>query len=145
MIWSMPLLRAIIPILVCARIAAAQSAPSVLKLDDGRTIYVVGLRTWTVRMIQDSLTKYSPKDSLQSHACAAILRYKLGFADASAVRMMSERAPDIVFVHVREPQDSARVHYRALPLDTLNPVKHWLKATSIASASARALHEGSVA
>jgi hypothetical protein len=48
-----------------------------------KTIEVVGLEHWTVKMIQDSLDKYSPGDSLQSHACAAILRYKLHFADAA--------------------------------------------------------------
>ena len=34
-------------------------------------------------MIEDSLAAYSPTDSLTGHACAAILRGKLHFADAS--------------------------------------------------------------
>ncbi|MBL0940363.1 MAG: hypothetical protein IBJ03_15820 [Gemmatimonadaceae bacterium] len=115
-----------------ATTARAQQAPQVVKLVDGREIHVSGLRRWTVAMIQDSLGKYSPADSLQSHACAAALRYKLHFADASAITlMMAPHRPDIIFVDVREPQDSSRVRYRDVPLDTTSPKPEWQSVTTI--------------
>jgi hypothetical protein len=89
-------------------------------------VEVLGLRRWTIGMLQDSLAKYAPTDSLQLHACAATLRYKLHFADAaSTVFSLDPRKPNTVVVSVREPQDSARVRYRDMPLDTLLPRKAW--------------------
>jgi len=83
-------------------------------------------------MLQDSLAKYAPGDSLQSHACAATLRYKLHFADASSATFsFGQGKSDAVVVSVREPQDSARVHYRDLPLDTLSPRKAWAPITAV--------------
>lgn len=128
------------------RTAPAQQPPAVLKLTDGRTIYITGLKRWTVAMIQDSLNRYSPGDSLQSHACAAVLRYKLHFADAAASTLrMEPRARDVIFVDVREPQDSARVRYRAMPLDTTAPRPEWRSATSVIGASPRAFRAGAAA
>ena len=63
--------------------AGAQSSP-LLTLPDGGTVEMLGLRRWTIGMLQDSLAKYAPADSLQSHACAATLRYTLHFADAAS-------------------------------------------------------------
>ena len=101
----------------------------------GRTIEVVGLERWTVQMVQDSMNRYSPGDSLQSHACAAILRYKLHFADAAATYLPG-LAPDsglYVFVAVVEPQDSARVHFRSVDprFDTLNIASEWLQGAEL--------------
>ena len=59
-------------------------SPAVLTLPDGRVIEVLGLRRWSLAMLQDSLSRYSPGDSLQTHSCAAVLRYTLRFADAAA-------------------------------------------------------------
>ena len=122
--------------------ATAQHAPAVLKLDDGRQIYISGLRRWTVAMIQDSLGKYSPGDSLQSHACAAVLRYKLNFADAAAITIMGGSRPNIIFVDVREPQDSARVHYRTIPFDSISPRREWLAITSVMRDSSGLFYDG---
>jgi hypothetical protein len=85
-----------------------------------KTIEVVGLERWTVQMIQDSLNRYAPGDSLQSDACAAILRYKLHFPDAANEIILSSAADTVpyVFVSVVEPDDSARVHYRPVSLAT---------------------------
>ena len=76
-------------------------------------------------MIQDSLARYAPKDSLHSHACAATLRYKLHFADASTTYHMPRPGQLRIVVTVREPQDSARVKYRHAPLDTTNGRPEW--------------------
>ena len=109
--------------------ASAQQAP-ILTLSNGGTVEVLGLRRWTLGMLQDSLAKYAPADSLQSHACAKILRYTLGFADAASnAFILREGEPSRVVVSVREPQDSARVHYRVMPLDTVNARPAWRPVT----------------
>ncbi len=118
---------------LCATASRAwPQTPSVLRLPDGGTVEVLGLRRWTIGMLQDSLARYAPGDSLQSHACAATLRYKLHFADAASTTFsFGDGTPDAVVVSVREPQDSARVHYRDLPLDTLSPRKAWAPITAV--------------
>jgi len=87
-------------------------------LGPGKTLEVFGLRRWSIQMIEDSLAKYAPGESLASHACVANLRYRLGFADASlrtysyiyvSVDGDSTRTDSIALL-VREPQDSGRVH-----------------------------------
>jgi len=85
----------------------------------GRTVEVIGLRRWTLAMVQDSMAKYAPGESLASHACAAVLRYQLHFAEASAMTFLGMSGDSIerVVVSVVEPQDSARVHHRNLPPD----------------------------
>jgi hypothetical protein len=105
--------------------------PVRLSLPDGRSLEVIGLRRWSLQMVQDSLAKYSPHDSLQSHACAAILRYKLLFADAASAMYVGETGPMRIVVSLREPQDSARVHYRSVPLDSANPRPVWRVATAV--------------
>jgi hypothetical protein len=78
-------------------------------------------------MIQDSLRKYADGVGLDSHACAAALRYKLGFADASSTGYGVWRGDSLesIFVAVVEPADSARVHYRAAPMDTTVSRPEW--------------------
>lgn len=108
-----------------AAVPAGAQRPSRLTLPDGGTVEVLGLRRWTLAMLQDSLAKYAPGDSLQSHACAAVLRYKLGFADAASMSFIMDGAKPRIVVSVREPQDSARVHYRVMGMDTTNGRASW--------------------
>lgn len=131
-----------IALAIASASAAGQKAPEVLNLPDGRQIYVTGLRRWTVSMLQDSLFKYSPEDSLQSHACAAVLRYKLHFADAAATTLMMGPGRNIVFVDVREPQDSARVHYRAMALDSVAPRAEWRSVSEVLQRSPAVFRTG---
>jgi hypothetical protein len=106
------------------------AAQSVLQAGD-LSVEVVGLRRWTVEMIQDSLARYSPGVSLQDHACAAVLRYRLGFADAASTRFLDGPSTYIV-VSVVEPQDSARVRHRILPQDTIPVRREWAEAADVA-------------
>jgi len=83
-------------------------------------------------MLQDSLARYAPNDSLQTHSCAGALRYKLGFADAAATSFVFRTdLPARVVVSVREPQDSSRVRYRMLPRDTTSGRMEWRAATEV--------------
>ena len=73
--------------------AARAQASSVIETPT-LTIELIGLKRWTVAMIDDSLAKYSPKDRLTAHACAAILRTKLHQRLRSRVAEGQPVAPD---------------------------------------------------
>ena len=117
----------------------AQS-PSVLPLPGGGAVEVIGLRQWTLQMLQDSLARHAPGTTLQSHACAAALRYKLGFADASAVRHVRNGVVQRVVVTVREPQDSALVRYRPMPLEAGPGRAEWHPVSALFLERPRAFH-----
>lgn len=98
---------------------------------NGVIVEVIGLRRWTLQMIQDSLDLKSPGDSLQKHSCAATLRYKLGFADAAAMTFMDGAKATRMIVTVREPQDSARVQHREVAFDTTSFRAEWVPLTRL--------------
>jgi hypothetical protein len=109
-----------------AMLAAIIAAPSVLRgqvvlQNDSLRVELIGLRRWTVPMIQDSLRRHAPTSSLLSHACAVALR-SIGFADASATYYPAGTGGDareLLVVSVIEPHDSALVRWRAAFRDTL--------------------------
>jgi hypothetical protein len=114
----------------------AAQAQAILTLPGKTSVEVIGLKRWTISMIQDSLAKYAPGESLASHACAAVLRYKLGFADASATDYLFITQADTteqIIVAVVEPQDSARVHFRHVAMDTTRPYRPWRWAVDVVS------------
>lgn len=114
------------------------SAPDIqaiahIELDSSRTIEIIGLRRWTIDMLRDSLGKYAPDDSLESDATAANLRNLLGFADAAITTntvVFDEDERTTITIAVREPGDSARVHYAPQELDSLPQRAEW-KALAI--------------
>ena len=119
--------------LACAEAVHAQS-PARLVFPSGERIEVIGLRRWTLDMLQDSLAKYAPRTSLASHACAATLRHTLGFADAGSwLFVFGGDTASQNTVIVREPQDSARVRFRALPSDTARGRPEWRGARTLLS------------
>src|SRR5215467_8135033 len=105
-------------------------AQTVIETPDA-TIEIVGLKRWTMQMIDDSLAKYSPKDRLTANACAAVLRDKLHFAEASVSsysNMMRAQTKPYVAVTVVEPSDSALVHYKPAFKDSLATRTEWVAA-----------------
>lgn len=70
----------------------------------------IGLKQWTIRMIEDSLRVYVPKGH-GLWGCAADLVGSLRFADASVIRY-SENSALYSVITVVEPQDSNRIQYR---------------------------------
>ena len=123
------------PLLACVLTfgaCGAASAQNVLRLPDNRTVEVIGLEDWTVPMLQDSLRRYADGVTLDSHACAAVLRQRLGFAMASATthRHWGE-AGEYVLVSVVEPADSARVRRRRVGDDTVAVRPRWAEGAEI--------------
>lgn len=124
---------AILAFAVAACTSPPSRTPTVL-LVPGKSIEVVGLQRWTIAMMQDSLAKYAPGTTLDSHACAAALRYQLGFADAAATSYeLPGDSLERVVVIVVEPQDSARVRHRVAPMDTLAPRHEWAPVIRVLS------------
>jgi hypothetical protein len=114
--------------------AHAQRAPyepTILHLP-GKTVEVIGLEDWTVPMLQDSLRRYAEGITLDSHACAAVLRQRLGFADAAVVSFATTGDTTVyVAVSVVEPADSARVRRRTVGRDTLGFPPGWEAAGAL--------------
>jgi hypothetical protein len=99
-----------------------------VELDSNRTVEIIGLRSWTADMVRDSLKKYAPDDGLDSDAAAANLRNLLGFADAATsvhTVVFDEDDKATITLAVREPGDSARVHYEPQTLDSLPQRAEW--------------------
>jgi len=120
--------------------------PVHLAVAGNKSVEVLGLRRWTLAMVQDSLAKYAPTDSLHHHACAATLRHKLGFADAAAMTFVSTfedgdktTTTETVIVSVREPQDSAGVRYRFMPDDSSTSIPDWRSTNEIIRKDGRAI------
>ena len=99
--------RPLLPFLILAlAVACAEKKPvpngqiqplARIQLDTNRVVEVIGLRWWTVEMIQDSLRKYAPGQRLDSANAATTLRYKLHFADAAvdtSVQVFDENETD---------------------------------------------------
>jgi hypothetical protein len=106
-------------------------------------IEIIGLHRWTMRMIEDSLAVYSPKDALTAHACAAILRDKLHFADASVSEFANYPnmdAKSFLAITIVEPQDSARIHYKTFRYDSLPVRAEWAAAFAAMKSGRSAQH-----
>lgn len=91
--------------------ATASAAPEAR----GQTpaVEILGLRSWTVGMVEDSVARYAPGLSLADAACAIILRDSVGFADAAVATF--DYGGDTVWtvLSVVEPEMRERVRFRA--------------------------------
>jgi hypothetical protein len=120
-------------------LAPALSAQNVLRLP-GKTVEVIGLRDWTVPMLQDSLRKYGNGVTLESHACAGVLREKLGFPAAAVQTITTAGEDEYVAVSVVEPAYRARVRRVVVGSDTVAFRAGWEEAGAILSRTPRALY-----
>ncbi|HTE43903.1 MAG TPA: hypothetical protein VK636_01560 [Gemmatimonadaceae bacterium] len=112
-------------------LAASPLASQTILETPTSTIEFVGLKRWTLKMIEDSLAVYAPKDSLTAHACAAILRDKLHFADAAVstyVGFDKNNPKKFVAITLVEPQDSALIHYKPAFRDSAATRADWTSA-----------------
>lgn len=93
-------------------------------------IEVIGLKRWTIRMLEDSLAAKAPGESLRSHACASILQQKLGFPAAAvsvdfAPPTNGGKPTQNVLITLIEPSDSARVQVRSVTGKRSLPSNAW--------------------
>lgn len=117
---------------VGALLGAALMSVAVIPLSPGRgaaqvaydsprgRVEVLGLRRWTVRMLQDSIRHYVPGQELHDAACVVTLRDSLHFADATVeyLEMRDEiGAPSRKYLTIKlvEPEHAALVQWDVRP------------------------------
>ncbi len=82
-------------------------------------VEVLGLKRWTLAMLQDSIRRYAPGQELHDAACIVTLRDSLHFVEASVEHF--EMAPpgqprrSYLTIKVIEPQDSSLVRWDVRP------------------------------
>lgn len=104
-------------LLLGAREGAAQVAYDAPR----ERVEVLGLRRWTLAMLQDSIRRYVPGQTLHDAACMVTLRDSLHFAEASVASFELEPpgqpARRYLTIKLVEPQDAARVQWDVRPRD----------------------------
>ena len=110
---------------LCA-LASSELAGQIVETAAG-SVEVIGLRRWTISMLQDSLRKYQPDGDLGDAACGATLRDSLGFAEAGVLRFRDGR----VILTAIEPPDSARIVLRSVSGATAVPHGPWHRLRTI--------------
>ncbi len=89
-------------------------------------VEVLGLRTWTLQMLQDSIRRRVPGQTLEDAACMITLRDSLHFADASVAGysgVPGAAGRRFLVVKVIEPQEATRVRWARQPPDTFNVLR----------------------
>lgn len=89
----------------------------------------IGLEQWEVSELVDTLRAISPRQSI--HACAADLRLKLGFIDASAIGYYDKNHDIYTVITVIGPQYKEQIKYLNAPSDSLESLEKWEKAIEI--------------
>jgi hypothetical protein len=103
---------ALVTSLASPRSAVAQVA---YDFPNGR-VQVLGLKRWTLRMLQDSIRHYVPGQELHDAACMVILRDSMHFAEASVEHFFmapptTPGAKQLLIIKLIEPQDAALVKW----------------------------------
>jgi hypothetical protein len=127
--------RAVIPfvLLLLSSPAAAQQA------GQGTTIVeILGLRTWTREMVEDSVARFQPGVSLGEHACAVILRDSVGFANAASTEVSMGGDTTWRVLSVVEPARAAQVRFRAYRA-TRPQVEEWADVFAVLEAHRAAI------
>jgi hypothetical protein len=120
-------------------LAPSLAAQNVLRVP-GKTVEVIGLERWTVPMLQDSLRRYGGGVTLDSDACAGVLRENMGFPAAAVTTFHVAGRDEYVAVSVVEPASRARVRRRNVGGDTVALRAGWETAGTIIRRTPRALH-----
>lgn len=88
----------------------------------------IGLTSWSPQKLYDTLQVIAPNKPIA--ACAADLRFKLGFADASVV-LDYDNGKLYTLITVVEPRFASRLKYKSAFPDTAAPIKEWSAAFSL--------------
>ena len=92
------------------------------------TVEFIGLKSWTPEMISTKLGYDSPD---KMHHCAAQLKDKLGFADASVIHYITtladlgDKEKLYTVITVVEPGDAGQVQYKPKPIESIATPAEW--------------------
>lgn len=125
--------------LLLGGLGPAATAAQILETPEGKVEFI-GLHHWTPEQVRDTLAALRPDVPLTSGACAAVLQLQAGFPEA-AVHGYSF-ADGIVEKHklitLVEPEESDRVRFAPVPVDSSAPVDRWAEAYAILQGKAQA-------
>ncbi len=117
----MKILRLAAGMFVLAGVAAAPGTGQVIAGPQG-PVEFIGLQQWTAQKLFDAIRELDPDRPF--HACAAVMRLDLGFADAAAFGYMSSPSAERYTVVVGV-EDSSRVRYRPAGTETVALPETW--------------------
>jgi len=123
-------MRAIAGVVVLLAVTASQGAGQVIAGPDG-PVEFIGLQDWDAQELFDAIRELDPDRPF--HACAADMRFALGFAQAGAFRF-STAGSDQWYTVVVGVEDSSGVHYRQTGSETVALPEPWENLKAIARA-----------
>lgn len=125
---------------------ALSASPATAQVLDGPNgpVEFIGLQDWGAQELFDAIRKLHPDRPFS--ACAAVMRFELGFADAGAFGYRNVGSSDLYTVVVGV-EDSTRVRYRPVGSETVALPETWQTLKAVAdedprtlNAAARTLH-----
>lgn len=123
----MRILYAVVGMVALLAVTAPQSAGQVLPGPDG-PVEFIGLQRWDAQELFDAIQKLEPDRPF--HACAAVMKRELGFADAAVFLHFSDELDSIDqssnrYTVVVGVEDSAQVQYRPAGNATIDLPQTW--------------------
>lgn len=98
------------------------SEPNIFKNDQGATIEYIGMQNWTAEEIQDSLKSLAPNRPV--HACMAVLKQNLGFAESMVMSYFSGDIKSLYTV-VTVVEDDHNLSYLPIPQNEKTTIEKW--------------------
>lgn len=105
-------------------VPSSELSAQVIETPEG-PVEFIGLRNWSPEQVRDTLAAVRPDLDLHSAACAAALRFEVGFPQARVVQYSG--FPGLAdgyttITHV-EPEQSHQIRYADPPADSLGPIE----------------------
>lgn len=122
------MMRVIWSILLLSLLAVGTSHTQLIQTPSG-PLEFVGLRRWTSDSLWQAIYRSAPGQG--AHACAAVLKDRFGFADASVLAYPLGDSAIYWVVTVIEPEDSLRVRYRSTPVQAEPTLRGWAPVARI--------------
>lgn len=136
-------LNAVAGVVAAFTVTTSQGAGQVIAGPNG-PVEFIGLQRWDAQELFDAIQELDPDRPF--HACAADMRFELGFAQAGAFRFSSDGS-DQWYTVVIGVEDSTRVHYRTTGNETVVLPEPWEELKAVAredmyamTVAARTLH-----
>ncbi|MYB04863.1 MAG: hypothetical protein F4Y24_00785 [Gemmatimonadetes bacterium] len=132
---GLKVLSAVAGVVAAFALTTSQGAGQVIAGHNG-PVEFIGLKDWDAQELFDTIRELAPDRPF--HACAAVMRFELGFADAGAFRFSTDGSDDWYTVVVGV-EDSTRVHYRQTGSETVGLPDTWQKLKTVAAEDLRTL------
>ena len=131
----MKILRAATGMVVLLAVTASQGAGQVIAGPDG-PVEFIGLQRWDAQELFDAIQELDPDRPF--HACAAVMKQELGFAEAGAFLYMTVGSRDSYTIVVGV-EDSTRVQYRSIGSETVVLPETWQNLQAVIDEDVRTL------